>query len=114
MNRPNIPVVQYFRFMGILIIFQQDKTTEEKETSEGKVTEAKADEEKEEGSTMDTATSEETVASAGGTDSSMVVGEEYNKMVQNIVDMGYEKAQVIASKILGAVVLYDIKPEYVK
>ena len=77
------------------IILQQDKTTEEKQTTEGKDTEAKADEEtKEEGGTMDTATSEETVASAGGTDSSMVVGEEYNKMVQNIVDMGYEKAQV--------------------
>ena len=81
------------------IILQQDKTTEEKETTEGKDTEAKADEEtKEEGGTMDTATSEETVASAGGTDSSMVVGEEYNKMVQNIVDMGYEKAQVITRK----------------
>ena len=27
-------------------------------------------------------------------DSSMVVGEQYNQMVQNIVDMGYEKSQV--------------------
>ena len=43
---------------------------------------------------MDTSTSNETPTSAGGTSSSMVVGDDYNKMVQNIVDMGYEKSQV--------------------
>ena len=43
---------------------------------------------------MDTSTSNETPVTAGGTSSSMVVGDDYNKMVQNIVDMGYEKSQV--------------------
>ena len=43
---------------------------------------------------METTASSETAAAAGETGSRMVVGEDYNKMVQNIVDMGYEKSQV--------------------
>ena len=44
---------------------------------------------------MDTSASSEAAASAEETGSSMVVGDDYNKMVQNIVDMGYDKSQVI-------------------
>ena len=44
---------------------------------------------------MDTSASGGTAAASGGTTSSMVVGEEYNAMVQNIVDMGYDKSQVM-------------------
>ena len=51
---------------------------------------------------MDTCAGGETAKTAGGTGSSMVVGEDYKKMVQNIVDMGYEKAQVYIFKINSA------------
>ena len=73
--------------------------SDEKEAAPQKETETKpTDEEKtaeKEGSQMDTTTaSSEVVASAGETGSSMVVGEDYNNMVQNIVDMGYERSQV--------------------
>ena len=43
---------------------------------------------------MDTSSSGGTEAATGSSGSSMVVGEEYNSMVQNIVDMGYDKSQV--------------------
>ena len=71
---------------------------DEKEAAPQKETETKpTDDEKtaeKEGSQMDTTAASETTASAGETGSSMVVGEDYNKMVQNIVDMGYDKSQV--------------------
>lgn len=47
------------------------------------------EEPKDESSSMDTAPS--------GGDSGLVMGEDYNRMVQNIVDMGYEKEQVEAA-----------------
>ena len=69
---------------------------EDKEAAPEKDTEAKPTEEtvEKEESQMDTSASTETAAAGGETGSSMVVGEDYNKMVQNIVDMGYEKSQV--------------------
>jgi len=77
----------------------KEKIAEEKEGASQKESEAKAStddkSEAKEGADMDTSTSNETPTSAGGTSSSMVVGDDYNKMVQNIVDMGYEKSQVI-------------------
>jgi len=79
----------------------KDKGPEEKKTSPEKETDSKVSEDKpaetKEGSQMDTSASGETAAATGGTTSSMVVGEEYNAMVQNIVDMGYDKSQVIAA-----------------
>jgi len=76
----------------------KEKVSDDKEAAPQKETETKpTDEEKtaeKEGSQMDTTTaSSEVVASAGETGSSMVVGEDYNNMVQNIVDMGYERSQ---------------------
>merc|ERR1719186_1439842 len=41
-------------------------------------------------------TASSTPAATGG-DSGLVMGEDYNRMVQNIVDMGYEKEQVEAA-----------------
>ena len=81
------------------LFIYQEKVADEKEAVPPKETETKpTDDEKteeKEGSQMDTtAASSETTAAAGETGSSMVVGEDYNKMVQNIVDMGYEKSQV--------------------
>merc|ERR550539_1346692 len=79
----------------------KEKIAEEKEGASQKESEAKAStddkSEAKEGADMDTSTSNETPTSAGGTSSSMVVGDDYNKMVQNIVDMGYEKSQVMAA-----------------
>lgn len=80
----------------------KEKVPEEKEASPKKETETKpTDDDKtaeKEGSQMDTTpASSETTASAKETGSSMVVGEDYNNMVQNIVDMGYDKSQVIAA-----------------
>ena len=37
------------------------------------------------------------IVQGGGNTGDLVVGEEYNRMVQNIMDMGYEKAQVEAA-----------------
>ena len=71
---------------------EEKQASTEKET-EAKVTEDKKTESKE-GSQMDTSTGGESTTTSGGTTSSMVVGEEYNAMVQNIVDMGYDKSQV--------------------
>ena len=71
---------------------------EEKQASATKETETKASDDKQaetkEGSQMDTSSSGGTEAATGSSGSSMVVGEEYNSMVQNIVDMGYDKSQV--------------------
>merc|ERR1739844_419685 len=79
----------------------KEKIAEEKEGASQKESEAKAStddkSEAKEGADMDTSTSNETPTTAGGTSSSMVVGDDYNKMVQNIVDMGYEKSQVMAA-----------------
>lgn len=77
----------------------KEKVPDDKEAAPEKETEAKPTEEtaEKEGSQMDTTASTETAAAGGETGSSMVVGEDYNKMVQNIVDMGYEKSQVIAA-----------------
>ena len=71
---------------------------EEKQASATKETETKVSDDKQaetkEGSQMDTSASGGTEAATGSSGSSMVVGEEYNSMVQNIVDMGYDKSQV--------------------
>lgn len=79
----------------------KEKVAEEKQASATKETETKASDDKQaetkEGSQMDTSTSGGTEAATGSSGSSMVVGEEYNSMVQNIVDMGYDKSQVIAA-----------------
>ena len=78
---------------------QKEKVADEKETDPEKDSEAKSGDaertETKEGTEMDTSASAETATTVEGTGSSMVVGEDYNKMVQNIVDMGYEKTQVI-------------------
>ena len=71
---------------------EETQASSEKE-ADSKVSDDKKPESKE-GSQMDTSASGETTTSTGGTTSSMVVGEEYNNMVQNIVDMGYDKSQV--------------------
>jgi len=80
---------------------KKENVVEEKQASSEKETEAKVTEDKKteskEGSQMDTSTGGESTTASGGTTSSMVVGEEYNAMVQNIVDMGYDKSQVIAA-----------------
>jgi len=80
---------------------KKENVKEEKQASTEKETEAKVTEDKKteskEGSQMDTSTGGESTTTSGGTTSSMVVGEEYNAMVQNIVDMGYDKSQVIAA-----------------
>jgi len=80
---------------------KKQKVVEEKQASSEKETEAKVTDdtktESKEGSQMDTSTGGESTTTSGGTTSSMVVGEEYNAMVQNIVDMGYDKSQVIAA-----------------
>jgi len=80
---------------------KKENVKEEKQASTEKETEAKVTEDKKteskEGSQKDTSTGGESTTTSGGTTSSMVVGEEYNAMVQNIVDMGYDKSQVIAA-----------------
>ena len=95
--------LEIYWYIGLEIIQDapflfQEKIAEEKEGASQKESEAKAStddkSEAKEGADMDTSTSNETPATAGGTSSSMVVGDDYNKMVQNIVDMGYEKSQV--------------------
>jgi len=73
----------------------KEKVDDGKEPISQKETEKKSGEQS--GTEMDTSTSGEAAASAEGTGSSMVVGDDYNKMVQNIVDMGYDKSQVIAA-----------------
>merc|ERR1712012_507400 len=79
----------------------KEKVVEETQASSEKEADSKVSDDKKpeskEGSQMDTSASGETTTSTGGTTSSMVVGEEYNNMVQNIVDMGYDKSQVIAA-----------------
>jgi len=74
----------------------KEKVDDSKEPTSQKETETKSGEDKS-GAAMDTSASSEAAASAEETGSSMVVGDDYNKMVQNIVDMGYDKSQVIAA-----------------
>ena len=62
---------------------------------------------------MDTSASGGTAAATGGTTSSMVVGEEYNAMVQNIVDMGYDKSQVMKADKLKFVLSPMLSDVYI-
>jgi UV excision repair protein RAD23 len=80
----------------MIMHFADEKETDPEKDIEAKSGDAERTETKE-GTEMDTSASAETATTVEGTGSSMVVGEDYNKMVQNIVDMGYEKTQVVAA-----------------
>jgi len=69
---------------------EEKKADEKMDTDDAKKEEEKQEGEKKEGESSST-------ASGAAPSSSLVMGEELNKMVKNIMDMGYEKEQVVAA-----------------
>jgi len=69
---------------------EEKKSDEKMDTDDVKKVEEKQEGEEKEGETSSTAT-------GSGPLTSLVMGEDYNKMVKNIMDMGYEKEQVVAA-----------------
>jgi len=69
---------------------EEKKSDEKMDTDEAKKVEEKQEGEEKEGDSSST-------ASGSAPSTSLVMGEDYNKMVKNIMDMGYEKEQVVAA-----------------
>lgn len=72
-----------------------EKESEIKKDSSEKEADTKSEDQQKEEPKVDT--SSETGTSTQEIGSGMVVGNDYDKMVQNIVDMGYEKVQVVSA-----------------